>query len=74
MSVTRRDCSMTSRTVFHVMKRVGNALDELRRDVFFRAGPELRALGRGKRWLYLRAWENMTPLPYSSTRSANSCD
>jgi transposase len=47
--------------VFHVMKRVGNALDELRRDVFFRAGPELRALGRGKRWLYLRSWENMTP-------------
>ena len=45
---------------FHVMKRVGSALDELRRDVFFRAGPELRALGRGKRWLYLRAWENMT--------------
>lgn len=46
---------------FHVMKRVGSALDELRRDVFFRAGPGLRALGRGKRWLYLRAWENMTP-------------
>jgi transposase len=45
---------------FHVMKRVGSALDELRREMFFRAGPELRAAGRGKRWLYLRAWENMT--------------
>jgi len=42
---------------FHVMKRVGDALDELRREVFFRAGPESRRLGRGKRWLYLRRWE-----------------
>ena len=43
---------------FHIMKRVGTALDELRRQEFFRAGPELRAVGRGKRWLYLRAWEH----------------
>jgi transposase len=28
--------------------------------VFFRAGPELRAVGRGKRWLLLRAWERTT--------------
>jgi transposase len=42
---------------FHVMKRVGAALDELRREVFFRAGPDQRRLGRGKRWLYLRSWE-----------------
>ena len=42
---------------FHVMKLAGQMLDELRREVFFRAGPELRALGRGKRWLLLRAWE-----------------
>jgi transposase len=41
---------------FHVMKRAGEALDELRRQVLFRAGPELRALGRGTRWLFLRAW------------------
>jgi transposase len=45
---------------FHVIKRVGEALDELRRDVFFRAGPEERRLGRGKRWLYLRSWEKCT--------------
>jgi len=31
-----------------------------RREVFFRAGPELRGLGRGKRWLLLRAWEKTT--------------
>jgi len=45
---------------FHVMKLANDALDELRRDVFFRAGPELRAVGRGKRWLLLRAWERTT--------------
>jgi transposase len=42
---------------FHITKLAGEALDELRREVFFRGGPELRALGRGKRWLFLRAWE-----------------
>jgi transposase len=42
---------------FHVMKRAGEAVDEMRRAVFFRAGPELRQVGRGSRWLLLRAWE-----------------
>jgi transposase len=42
---------------FHIMKRAGEALSELRRAVFFRAGPELRAVGRGTRWMVLRAWE-----------------
>ena len=42
---------------FHIMKRAGKAIDELRREAFFRASPELRAVGRGKRWLVLRAWE-----------------
>lgn len=46
---------------FHVMKLAGAMLDELRRDVFFRAGPELRAIGRGQRWLLLRAWERTSP-------------
>ena len=43
---------------FHVMKRAGDAMDELRRQTFFRAGKELRAVGRGKRWLVLRSWAN----------------
>ncbi len=43
---------------FHVIKRAGEALSELRRSIFFRAGEEMRALGRGTRWLVLRAWEN----------------
>jgi transposase len=42
---------------FHVMKRAAQAVDEMRRAAFFRAGPELRRLGRGTRWLVLRAWE-----------------
>jgi len=45
---------------FHVMKRAGEAVDEVRRRVLFRAGPELRALGRGKRWLFLRAWVRLS--------------
>jgi transposase len=44
---------------FHVMKRVGQAVDELRREVFFRAGPHERAVGRGSRWLLLRGRENL---------------
>lgn len=43
---------------FHIMKRAGEAITELRREIFFRAGPELRGLGRGTRWLVLRAWEH----------------
>ena len=43
---------------FHVIKRAGEAVTELRRAVFFRAGPALREIGKGSRWLVLRAWEN----------------
>ena len=42
---------------FHIMKRANEALSELRRVTFFRAGPELRAVGRGTSWLVLKAWE-----------------
>lgn len=42
---------------FHIMKRAGEAITELRREIFFRAGDELRRVGRGTRWLVLRAWE-----------------
>ena len=45
---------------FHVVKLAGACIDELRREVFFRASPELRAIGRGKRWLLLLAWERTT--------------
>jgi transposase len=45
---------------FHILKRAGEAITEMRRAVFFRAGPEMRGLGRGTRWLVLRAWEKCT--------------
>jgi transposase len=45
---------------FHIMKRVGEAVDEVRRAELFRAGPELRAIGRGTRWLFLRGSERLT--------------
>lgn len=45
---------------FHVTKRAGEAISELRRQEFFRAGAELRAIGRGTRWLVLRAWERQS--------------
>jgi len=45
---------------FHVVKRANEAVDELRRQVFFRAGEGMRAIGRGTRWLFLRAWEKCT--------------
>jgi len=45
---------------FHVMKLAGQMLDELRREVFFRASAEMRAVGTGRRWLLLRAWERLS--------------
>lgn len=45
---------------FHIMKLAGAALDELRREVFFRAGKQMRAVGAGRRWLLLKAWERTT--------------
>ena len=45
---------------FHVMKRAGEAITELRREIFFRAGPEMRGIGRGARWLVLRPWQRLS--------------
>ena len=44
---------------FHVLQHATDALDELRRREFFRASAELRAVGRGKRWLLLRRWRTV---------------
>lgn len=45
---------------FHVMKRAGEAISELRREIFFRAGPKMRGIGRGARWLVLRPWHRLS--------------
>ena len=41
---------------FHVLQHAAAALDDVRRQEFFRAGAVMRAHGRGKRWLLLRRW------------------
>jgi transposase len=53
---------------FHVAKRVGKAIDDLRREAFFRAGSQLRAVGRGTRWLLLRAWERCSSVQHEKLR------
>ena len=45
---------------FHVMKHVNAAVDETRRAEFFRQGGPVRAFMRGKRWLLLTRWKNLT--------------
>ena len=45
---------------FHVMKHVNAAIDETRRQEFFRQKGPLRAVMRGKRWLLLTRWRNLT--------------
>ncbi len=42
---------------FHVMKYVNAAVDETRREEFFRQKGALRAVMRGKRWLFLTRWK-----------------
>ena len=44
---------------FHVLQHAGAALDEVRRQEFFRAGEVMREYGRGKRWLLLRRWKTV---------------
>lgn len=66
MSAIRGDPVLKEKPVvhdpFHTMKRSGEAVDEMRRQVFFRAGDDLRGIGRGARWLLLRAWERTSDL------------
>jgi transposase len=44
---------------FHVLQHAAAALDDVRRQDFFRAGAVMRAHGRGKRWLLLRRWKTV---------------
>lgn len=59
---------------FHVIKRANEAIDELRRSIFFRAGPDMRALGRGTRWLFLRAWERCTEQQQAKLQQLLACN
>ena len=45
---------------FHIMQHANAAIDEVRRAEFFRKGGRMRGLVKGKRWLLLSRWINLT--------------
>lgn len=45
---------------FHIMQHANDAIDEVRRAEFFRKGGRMRGLVKGKRWLLLTRWMNLT--------------
>jgi transposase len=45
---------------FHIMQHANDAVDEVRRAEFFRQGPKKRGLIKGKKWLLLSRWKNLT--------------
>lgn len=46
---------------FHILQHANAAVDEVRRAEFFRKGGYKRGLVKGKRWLLLSRWVNLTP-------------
>lgn len=57
---------------FHVMMHVNQAVDETRRQEFFRQKGRRRAVMRGKRWLLLTRWRNLTRPRRTELREALS--
>jgi len=45
---------------FHIMQHANKAIDEVRRAEFFRKGGQMRDLVKGKRWLLLSRWMNLS--------------
>jgi transposase len=45
---------------FHILQHANQAIDEVRRAEFFRKGGRMRGLVKGKRWLLLTRWINLT--------------
>jgi transposase len=45
---------------FHIMQHANNAVEEVRRAEFFRKGKQGREVIKGKRWLLLSRWENLS--------------
>jgi transposase len=45
---------------FHILQHANQAVDEVRRAEFFRKGGRMRDLVRGKRWLLLSRWVNLS--------------
>lgn len=46
---------------FHILQHANDAVEEVRRAEFFRKGPKMRDLVKGKRWLLLTRWKNLAP-------------
>lgn len=45
---------------FHILQHANDAIDEVRRAEFFRQGKQKRALIKGKKWLLMSRWKNLT--------------
>ena len=45
---------------FHILQHANDAVDEVRKAEFFRQGPKKRGLIKGKKWLLLSRWKNLT--------------
>ena len=45
---------------FHIMQHANQAIDEVRRAEFYRKGGRMREIVKGKRWLLLSRWVNLT--------------
>jgi transposase len=45
---------------FHIMQHANDAIDEVRKAEFFRQGKEKRQIIKGKKWLLMSRWKNLT--------------
>jgi transposase len=45
---------------FHILQHANDAVDEVRRAEFFRQGKRKRGLIKGKKWLLMSRWKNLT--------------
>jgi transposase len=46
---------------FHILQHANDGAEEVRRAEFFRKGPKMRGLIKGKRWLLPTRWKNLEP-------------
>jgi transposase len=46
---------------FHIVQHANEAIDEVRKAEFFRQGKRKRDLIKGKKWLLMSRWKNLTP-------------
>src|ERR1700720_502126 len=46
---------------FHIVQHANDAIDEVRKAEFFRQGRKKRGLIKGKKWLLMSRWKNLTP-------------